>query len=170
MNEKIESSVNDTSDNNESVKRVLDSGFVPPCGVSNIIYSIEDVTGNVRRDVGNSHVASDEAVVGSDSTLAPPPPASSEVEMVDHLAVGIRTRPPDLYDGGGSRSVPSLQKGTKKRLGRPRCYSRLFFARQLVPCLPQLSPVVLVVVNYEACTHAHHDGTYYLKFNCERPA
>ena len=60
--------------------KVVDSGFVPTCGVSNIIYSIEDVTGIVRRDVGDSHVASNEAVVSSDFPSAPPPPASSEVD------------------------------------------------------------------------------------------
>lgn len=87
---------------------------MPPCGVSNIIYSIEDVTGNVRSDVGDSHVASDEAMVASDSPSAPPPPASSEVEMVYHLAVGKRTRPPDLSDGDGSGSAPSLKKGDEK--------------------------------------------------------
>ena len=93
---------------------------MPPCGVSNVIYSIEDITGNVWRDVGDSHVASDKAVVASDSLLAPPPPASSEVEMVDLLTVGKRTRPPDLSDGDGSGSAPYLKKGTKKRVRESR--------------------------------------------------
>lgn len=115
MNENIENSVNDTSDNNKSVKSV-DLGFVPPCGVGNFIYSIEDVTGNVRCDIGDSCVASDEAVVASDSPSAPPPPANSEFEIVDYLAIGNRTRLPDLSDGDGSGSAPSFQKGTKKRV------------------------------------------------------
>ena len=65
-------------------------------------------------------MASDEAVVANDSPSAPPPPATSEGEMVDHLAVGKRTHPPDLSDGDDTGSAPSLQKGTKKRLHESR--------------------------------------------------
>ena len=83
---------------------------MPPSGVSNTIYGIEDVAGNVGPDVSNSHVASDEAVVASDSPSAPPPPTSSEVEMVDASAVRKRSRPPGLFDGDSSGSAPSLKK------------------------------------------------------------
>ena len=117
--------------------KVVHFGFVPPRGVSNIIYSIEDVTGNVRRDLGDSHVASDEGVVASYSPSAPPPPASSEVEMVEHLALGKWTRLPDLSDNDGSGFARKRVSGS---LGRPRCYRRRFFARQFVPCLPLLVP------------------------------
>ena len=79
INKNIDNSVNDSNDNSVNVVAV-DSGLVLPSGVSNIIYSTE---GNVGPDVSNSHVARDEAVVASDSPSAPPPPASSEVEMVD---------------------------------------------------------------------------------------
>ena len=48
INKNIDNSVNDSSDNNVSVHViVVDSGFVPPSGVSNIIYSIEDGASNV---------------------------------------------------------------------------------------------------------------------------
>ena len=40
---------------------------MPPSRVSNIVYSIEDVAGNVGRYVSDSDVAGDEAVVASDS-------------------------------------------------------------------------------------------------------
>lgn len=46
--------------------------------------------------------------------------ASSEVEIIDHLAVGKRTRPPDLSDGDVSGSTPSLKKGTIKRVRESR--------------------------------------------------
>ena len=82
INKNIDNSVNDSNDNNVNVI-VVDSGLVLHSGVSNIIYSTEVVAGNVGPDVSNSHVVSDEAVVASDSPSAPPPPASSEVEMVD---------------------------------------------------------------------------------------
>ena len=88
----IDNSVNDSSDSIVSVI-VVDSGFVPPTGVSNIICSIEDVAGNEGRDVSDKHIASDEAVVAGDSPSAPPPPVSSEVEMVDASAVRKRSRP-----------------------------------------------------------------------------
>ena len=88
----IDNSVNESSDTIVSVI-VVDSGFVPPTGVSNIICSIEDVAGNEGRDVSDKHVASDEAVVAGDSPSAPPPPVSSEVEMVDASAVRKRSRP-----------------------------------------------------------------------------
>ena len=62
---------------------VVDSGLVPPSGVSNVIYGTEDVAGNVGCDVGAGHVVSGEAVGACDSLSVLPPPASSEVEMVD---------------------------------------------------------------------------------------
>ena len=93
---------------------VMDSGFVPPSDVSNNIYSNENVAGNVEPDVSDSHAASDKAVVARDSISAPPPPASSEVEMVEASAVRKRSRPPGLSDGESSGSAPSLKKGTKK--------------------------------------------------------
>ena len=62
INKNIDNSVNDSSDNNVSVI-VVHSGFVPPSGVSNIIYATEDVAGNVGRDVGAGHVVSGKAVV-----------------------------------------------------------------------------------------------------------
>ena len=52
--------------------------------------------------------------VASDSPSAPPPPASSEVGMVDASAVRKRSRPPGLSDGESSASALSLKKGTKK--------------------------------------------------------
>ena len=113
MNKNFENSVNDSNDNNVSVI-VVDSGFVPPSGVSNNIYSTEVVAGNVGPEVSDSHAASDEAVVASDSPSAAPPPASSEVEMVDASAVRKRSLPPGLSDGESSGSAPSLKKGTKK--------------------------------------------------------
>ena len=108
-----DNNVNDNNDNNVSVM-VVDSGFVPPSSVSNMIYSAEVVAGNLRPDVTDSHVASDEAVVANDSPSAPPPPGSSEVEMVEASAVRKRNRPPGLSDGESSCSAPSLKKGTKK--------------------------------------------------------
>ena len=95
---------------------VVDSCFVPPTGVSNIICSIENVAGNEGRDVSDSHLASDEAVVAGDSSSAPPPPVSSEVEMVDASAVRKRSRPSGLSDGNSSGSAPSLKKETKKEV------------------------------------------------------
>ena len=120
----IDNSVNDSNDNNVSVI-VVGSGFVPPSGVSNNIYSAEVVAGNVGPDVSDSHAASDEAVAASYSPSAPPPPASSEVEMVDASAVRKLSRPPSLSDGESSGSAPSLKKGTKKVSGSlegPGCY------------------------------------------------
>ena len=105
--------VNDNNDNNVSVI-VVDSGFVPPSSVTNIIYSTEVVAGNLRPDVSDSNIASDEAAVASGSPSAPPPPASSEVKMVDASAIRKRSRPPGLSDGESSGSAPSLKKGTKK--------------------------------------------------------
>ena len=117
VNKNIDNSVNDSSDSIVSVI-VVDSGFVPPTGVSNInfICSIEDVAGNEGRDVSDSHVASDEAVVTGDSPSAPPPPVSSEVEMVDAWVVRKRSRPSGLSDGSSSGSAPSLKKETKKEV------------------------------------------------------
>ena len=111
ISKNTDNNVNDNNDNNVSVI-VVDSGFVPPSSVSNIIYIV--VAGNVRPDVSDSHVASDEAVVASGSSSAPPPPASSEVEMVDASAVRKRSRPPGLSDGESSGFAPSLKKGTEK--------------------------------------------------------
>ena len=108
INKIIYNSVHDSNDNNVSVI-VVDSGFVPPSGVSNNIYSTEVVAGNVRPDA-----ASVEAVVASDSPSAPPPPAGSEVEMVEASAVRKRCRPPGLSDGESYGSAPSLKKGTIK--------------------------------------------------------
>ena len=113
INKNIENNVNDSNDSNVSVI-VVDSGFVPPSDVSNNIYNTEVVAGNVGPDVSDSHAASDEAVVASDSQSASPPPASSEVEMADASAVRKRSRPPGLSDGETSGSAPSLKKGTKK--------------------------------------------------------
>ena len=137
-----------------------DSVFVPPSGVSNINYSIDDVAGNVGRDVSDSHVASDEAVVGSDSPSAPPPPASSEVEMVDASVVRKRSRPPGLSDGDSS--APSLKKETKKgvrKSGAAGALSQTFFRRETRSKPATLSPVLLILVNYEACTHSGYDGS-----------
>ena len=77
----IENSVNDSNDSNVTVI-VMDSGFVPPSGATNIIYSTEVVAGNVGPHVSDSHVTSGEVVVASDSPSAQPPPANFEVEMV----------------------------------------------------------------------------------------
>ena len=93
---------------------MIGSGFRPPSGATNIIYSTEVVAGNIGPHVSNSHVASGEVVVASDSPSAPPAPASSEVEMADASAVRKRSRPPGLSDGESSGSAPSLKKGTKK--------------------------------------------------------
>ena len=93
---------------------VVDSGFLPPRSVSNIIYITEVAAGNLRPDVSDSHIASDEAVVASGSPSAPPSPASSELEMVDALAIRKRSRPPGLSGGESSGSSPSLKKGMKK--------------------------------------------------------
>ena len=93
---------------------VVDSGFVPPSGVGNIIYSTEVVAGNVGPEVNDSHVVSDEVVVAGDSPSAPPPSSSSEVEMVEASAVRKRSRPHGLSDGERSGSAPSRKKGTKK--------------------------------------------------------
>ena len=87
---------------------------MPPCGVSSIIYSIEDVTGIVRRDVGDSHVASNEAVVSRDFLSASPPPACSEVD--GRPFGGWQTDPPSRCCG----SAPSLKNGTKKRVPESR--------------------------------------------------
>ena len=87
---------------------------MPPSGASNLIYSTEVVAGNIGPHVSESHVASDEAVVASDSQSAPPPPASFEANMVDASAVRKRSRPPGLSDGESSGCAPSLKKGTKK--------------------------------------------------------
>ena len=113
ISKNTDNNVNDNKDNNVSVI-VVDSGFVSHSSVTNIIYSTEVLAGNLRPDVSDNHVASDEAVVASGSPSAPPPPASSEVEMVDALAVRKRGRPPGLSDGESSGSAPSLKKGTKK--------------------------------------------------------
>ena len=113
VNKNIDNSITDINDDNVSVI-VVDSGFVPLSGVSSMIYSTEVVAGNVGPDVGDSHVASDEAVVAIDSPAAPPPPASSAVEMVDASAVRKRSRPAGLSDGESSGSASSLKKGTKK--------------------------------------------------------
>jgi len=86
INKNIDNSVNHSNDNNASVV-VADSGFVPSSGVGNIIYSTEVVAGNIGPDVNDSHVASNEVVVAGDSPSALPPRSSSEVEMVDALAV-----------------------------------------------------------------------------------
>ena len=115
INKNIDNSVNDSSDSIVSVI-VVDSGFFPPTGVSSIICSIENVAGNEGRDVSDSHVASDEAVVAGDSPSAPPPPVSSEVEMVDASAVRKRSRPSGLSDRNSSGSAPSLKKETKKEV------------------------------------------------------
>ena len=115
VNKKIDNSANDSSDSIVSVI-VVDSGLVPPTGVSNIICSIEDVAGNEGRDISDSHTGSDEAVVAGDSPSTPPPSASSEVEMVDASAVRKRSRPSGLSDGNSSGSAPSLEKETKKEV------------------------------------------------------
>ena len=99
--------VNDNNDNDVSVI-VVDSGFVPPSCVSNIIHSTEVVAGNLRPDVSDGHVESDEAVVASNSQSAPPPSSCSEAEMVEASAVRKRSRPPGLSDGESSGSAPSL--------------------------------------------------------------
>ena len=104
---------------------VVDSSFVLPNGVSNIICSIEDVAGNEGRDVSDSHVASDEAVVAGDSPSAPPPPVSSEVEMFDASAIRKRSRPSGLSDGNNSGSATSLKKGTKKEVCSGQCVMSL---------------------------------------------
>ena len=113
ISKNTDNNVNENSDDNVSVI-VMDSGFVPPSSVSNIIYSTKVVAGNLRPDVSDSHVASNEAVAASGSPLAPPPPASSEVEMVDGSAVRKRSRPPGLSDGESSGSAPSLKKAKTK--------------------------------------------------------
>ena len=113
INKNIDNSVNDSNDNNVSVV-VVDSGFVPPSGVGNVIYSTEVVAVNVGPDINDTHLASNEVVVAGDSPSAPPPPSSSEVEMVDASAVRKQSRPPGLSDGESSSSAPSLKKGTKK--------------------------------------------------------
>ena len=95
---------------------VVDSGFVPPSGVDNVIYSTEVVAVNVGPDINDTHLASNEVVVAGDSPSAPPPPSSSDVEMVDASAVRKQSRPPGLSDGESSASPPSLKKGTKKRV------------------------------------------------------
>ena len=95
---------------------VVDSGFVPPTGVSNIICSIEDVAGSEGRDVSDSHTGSDVAVVAGDSPSTPPPSVSSDVDMVDASAVRKRNRPSGLSDGNSSGSAPSLKKETKKEV------------------------------------------------------
>ena len=87
---------------------------MPPSGASNIIYSTEVVALNVGPHVSDSHVASREVVVASDSPSAQPPPASSEVEMADASAVRKRSRPLGLSDVESSDSAPSLKKGMKK--------------------------------------------------------
>ena len=53
-------------------------------------------------------------MVASDSPSLLPPPASSEMEMVDASAVHKLSRSPGLSDGDSSGSAPSLKKGTKK--------------------------------------------------------
>ena len=106
---------------------------MPPSGVSNIIYSTEVVAGNVGPDVSDRHVLSDGAVVANDSPSAPPPPASSEVEMVDASVVRKRSRPPSLSDGESSGSAPSLKKGTKKGVrnsGGARVLSQMVSRRE----------------------------------------
>ena len=113
ISKNADNEVNDNNDNDVSVI-VVDSGFVPPSSVSDIIHSTEVVGGNLRPDVSDSHVESHEAVVASNSLSAPPPSASSEVEMVEASAVRKRSRPPGLSDGESSGSAPSLKKGTKK--------------------------------------------------------
>ena len=93
----------------------MDSGFVPPSSVSNIIHSTEVVAGNLRPDVSDSHVESDEVVVAGNSPSATPPSSSCEVEMVEASAVRKRSRPSGLSDGESSGSAPSLKKGDEKR-------------------------------------------------------
>ena len=113
ISKNADNNVNDNNDNDVSVI-VVDSGFVRPSSVSNIIHSTEVVAGNLRPDVSDGHVESDEAVVASNSPSAPPPSSSSEVEMVEASTVRKRSRPPGLSDGESSGSAPSLKKGTKK--------------------------------------------------------
>ena len=52
-----------------------------------IVLSIFITAGNAGRDVSDSHVASDEDVVASDSPSAPPPPARSRWSMVANEVV-----------------------------------------------------------------------------------
>ena len=162
INKNIENSVNDINDNNVSVV-VVDSGFSPPSGVGNIIFSTDVDAGNVWPDVNDSHVASDEVVVAGHSPSAPPPPSGSEIEMVDASAVRKRSRPPALSDCESSGFAPSPEKRGRKKvsgsLEGPGCYPRRFLAGKLVPLLPQLNPVLLVFDNYEACFHFDYDGS-----------
>ena len=58
ISKNTDNNVNDNNDNDVSVI-VVDSGFVPPSSVSNIIHSTEVVAGNLRPDVSDSHVESD---------------------------------------------------------------------------------------------------------------
>ena len=72
-------------------------------------------------------------MVTSDSPSAPPPSSTSEVEMVDALAVRKRSRPPGLSDGESSGSAPSLKKGTKngvRKSGGARVLSQTVSRRQ----------------------------------------
>lgn len=90
------------------------SCFVPRRRVINAIYGTEEGANNEGRDVGVGHAASDEAMIASDSPSVSPPPASSEVAMVDASVVCKPSRPPGLSDGDSSGSAPSLKKGTRK--------------------------------------------------------
>ena len=101
-------------------------------------------------------------MVTSDSPSTPPPQDGAVL--------------PALSDGGSSGSAPSLKRGQK---GDKKGCTEVWgswgsisdgFAGKLAPCLPQLSSVLLVLVNYEACTHSDYDGSYYLKFKFRRPA
>ena len=113
INKNIDNSVNDSNDNNASVI-VVDFGLVPPSGVSNVAYDTKGIVSNVGCDVGAGHVVSGEAVVAGDSPSVLPPPASSEVEMVDASAVRKQSRPSGSSDGDSCGSGSSLKKGTIK--------------------------------------------------------
>ena len=84
----VDNSVNDSSDNKVSMK-IMDFGLVPPSNVSHVTYSLKGIVGC---GIGASQVVSGEVVVAGVSQSLSPPPACSEAEIIDALAIRKHSR------------------------------------------------------------------------------
>ena len=120
-NNGINNSVSNNSDNNVCVT-VVDSGFVPPSGVSDVTSGTENVVSNVGHDVGAGNAVGGEAVAAG---------GDPRPQLVLHLCCLLllvlrprwltlrrlakgAARPPVSSDGDSSGAALSLKKGTKK--------------------------------------------------------